>query len=144
MNLSKNSTIKQVITVTAGAAGTSAINSTILDTANHRAVLFLIQLGAIVTGAVTSVKLRQSDDSAMSGSEDITGSAQTIADSDDEKTVYIDVQPTKRYVQLQVSRGTQNATLSAIAIQYLARSAPVTQVTPVIGEFVGVATGGTA
>lgn len=142
--LSKNAEIKQVITVTNGAAAATAINGAILDMANFKAVLFLLQFGAIVTAAVTSFKVSQSDNSDMSSSEDITGSNQTVADSDDEKTFYCDVIPTKRYVRLIVSRATQNATVSAIAIKYGSASNPIAQATPVLGETIGVAVGGTA
>lgn len=143
--LSKDAKLSSAITPTAGAAGTSAISASILDMADFLSVLVLLRFGAIVSGAVTSIKVSQSDDSGMSGAEDITGSAQTIADTDDDKMFYVDLhRVTRRYVQLVVSRATQNATVSAEYMQYNARKVPTTQGSNVSGETFVSAIGGTA
>lgn len=143
--LSKAAQIKQAITVTAGAAAATDITGTTIDTANFRGCMFVVQLGAIVSGAVTSLKVQHGDASNMSDAADIEGSSQTIADTDDEKTVYVDVaQLTKRYIRLYVDRATQNATLSANAILYNARDNPAVQASPVIGEAMANPVSGTA
>lgn len=136
MQLSKRTKISQVITVTAGAAGATAINGAVIDMQGYEGVTFIIQLGAIVAGAVTSAKVQQDTVVGMGSAADLAGTNITIADSDDEKTIYIDVlKPTERFLRLVVSRATQNATLSAIAIQYGARKQPTThQATVIVGE----------
>jgi hypothetical protein len=135
-NLSKNTKISQAITVTNGAAGTSDINGATLDMANFEGVLIVVTMGAIVSGAVTSIKAQQGAASNLSDAADLLGSSQTIADTDDEKTFYIDLyKPAERYVRLVVDRGTQNATVaSAEYIQYGARVMPTTHGTNVAGE----------
>lgn len=132
-----------VITPTAGAAASTAINGSIIDTFGFGGVLFVILLGAIVSGAVTSFKLTQSDNSDMSSGEDVAGSNQAVADTEGSKAFYLDIRkPTKRYLRLIVSRGTQNATISAVALPYNAASQPVTQTAA--GESFVSPVGGTA
>lgn len=136
MNLSKNTKISQAITVTAGAAGTSDINGTTLDMSGYDGVLMLITFGAITAGAVTSIKAQQGAASNLSDAADLEGTAQTIADDDDEETFYIDLyRPAERYVRLVVDRATQNAVVaSATYIQYRASKAPTTHGSNVSGE----------
>lgn len=136
MNLTKNVKISQVVTPTAGAAGTTAINGTIIDMSGAEGVTFIVTMGAIVANAVTSLKVQQGAASNMSDAADLAGSAVAIADDDDEKVFYIDVvKPLERYVRLVVSRATQNATVaSAIAVQYGLRTAPKAHGTGVSGE----------
>lgn len=124
-------------TTTAGAAGTTAITSNAVDTAGYDGVCFIVPLGAIVNGAVTSMKMQQSsDDAATDDYTDVAGTSVTIADTDDDKLKYLDVcRPGKRYVKLVISRATQNATIGGvIAILYSARKRPVTHGTGVAGE----------
>ena len=127
MNLSKSCKITQAITVTNGAAGTSDINGVTLDMSGWDGVLMLCTFGAITSGAVTSIKAQQDTASGMGTAADLAGTAQTIGDTDDEKTFYIDLyRPAERYVRLVVDRGTQNAVVSdAIYIQYKGTSLPV-------------------
>lgn len=123
--LSENCKISQLSTVTAGAAATSAITSSALNMAGFDGVMFIVSLGTIVTGAVTSIKIQQSsDDGSSDDYSDVSGTGQTIADTADDTTIFSDViRPGKQYLKLLVSRGTQNATVgSIIAIQYAKRS----------------------
>lgn len=107
------------VSVTAGAAGTSAINGAVFDTAGFAGVLMIVQMGAIVAGAVTSIKAQQGEQANLSDAADLLGTAQTIADTDDEKVFIIDIKkPIERYVRLVVSRATQNATLTALYVGY--------------------------
>lgn len=111
----------QIVTTTAGAAGTSAITSSAVDTAGYLGCLFVVAFGAIVTNGVQSIKLQQSsDDAAADDYTDLEGTSQTVADDKDDKTFVIDIRnPQKRYLKLIVSRATQNATVgSVIAIPY--------------------------
>lgn len=136
MNLSKNVKIVQAATVTAGAAGTADVTSDTIDTQGYQGIMFIVPMGAIVSGAVTSIKVQQGTASNMSDAADLAGSAQTIADTADDTTFYTDIyRPTERYVRLIVDRGTQNATVGGIiALLYEPRVAPVTHGTTVGGE----------
>jgi hypothetical protein len=122
----------QITTVTAGAAGTSAITSTAVNMAGYDGCLFLIPFGTIVSGAVTSVNLTQCDTSGGSYA-DLVGTGQTVADTDDDKTFVIDIQaPQEQFLKCVVSRATQNATVGAIiAIPY--HKASRSTVLPVAG-----------
>lgn len=124
-------------TTTLGAAGTTAITSSAVDTLGFNECTFVVPLGTIVSGAVTSLKVQQSsDDAATDTYDDLLGSNQAIADTDDDKLKYVTiVKPQKRYLKLVVSRATQNATIGGIiAILSRARNRPVTQGSNVAGE----------
>ena len=135
MNLTKNAKVSQVITPTAGAAGTDDINGTTLDMSGFEGVTFIVTMGAITSGAVTSAKVQQDSDSAMGTAADLLGTGLTIADTDDEDVFVLDVyKPAERYVRLVIDRGTQNAVVSAVAIQYGAHKTPVSHGTGVTAE----------
>lgn len=107
------------------AAGTTAIESASIDTSGFDGVSFVVATGAIVSGAVTSIKLQGSADDADWSDLEKTG--QTIADDDDNKVFVADVLlPTHKYIRCVVSRATQNATIdSIVAMQYRASHEPV-------------------
>lgn len=136
MNLSKNVKISTAVTPTAGAAAATDITGSILDMQGFEGVLVIVRMGAITAGAVTSIKVQQDTDSAGGTMADLEGTSQTIADTDDDKTFYIDLyKPAERYVRLYVDRATQNAVVaSAEYIQYGARDMPTTHGTDVSGE----------
>ncbi len=140
MNLIKKTKFMSAVTPTAGVAGTSAINGTTLDVQGFEGIIAYVRFGAIVAGAVTSVKIQHGDASDLSDAADITGSSVTVADTDDEKAVVINLhRPLKRYVRVVVSRGTQNATVSEAHYQlYDARKAPTTHDTSVTAVLVTV------
>lgn len=116
------------ITPTAGAAGASNINGSIIDLASFEGVLFLLHFGAIVAGAVVSYKVQHGDAANGSDMADIAGTSQAVADTNSDKVFYADVRrTTKRYARLVVSRATQNATVAAVALPYGSREQPVTQ-----------------
>lgn len=122
--------IKIVRVSNAVAAGTTAANGTAVDMTGYDGVLFLIAFGAIVTGAITSVKAQQGAASDGGDAVDLEGSGVTVADDQDNKVVALDIyrprQGYGKYVRPVVSRGTQNATIdSMIAILYNGRSKPV-------------------
>ena len=136
-NFAKENKISQGMTTTAGAAGTTAINGATLDLANFEEVCVIIQFGTIVSGAATSIKWQEGDASNLSDAADVVGTSQTIADTDDDKTFYINiVKPKKRYGRAVISRATQNATVGSMTyIQCDPRTKPVTHGTSVSGEF---------
>lgn len=136
MELGKDTKITIAITPTEGAAGTTDINGAILDMQGYENVLAIVTFGAITAGAVTSIKMQQDTASNMSSAADLADTGQTIADTDDGKTFYIDlIKPQERYVRLVVDRGTQNAVVaSAIYLQYNGVKMPVTHGSNVSGE----------
>lgn len=126
MNLSKDTEVVVVANAqAAGATDLSSLNS--VDMQGFEAVTFIIQFGAIVSGAATSVKAQtSSDDSTFN---DLESTSQTVADTDDNKAFIIDiVNPRERYLRPYVARATQNSTIESItAIKYRARDLPITQ-----------------
>ena len=127
--LSQQIAVVSAITPTEGLAAATALNGSTLDTQtyNSERILILVHFGAIVSGAVTSLKVEVSDASNMSSPADIAGSAITVADTADNTFYMIDIiNPIKRYLRLVVSRGTQKATVSAVYIVYGVRERPVT------------------
>ena len=143
----ENVKISQAVTSAAGAAGTSAINGTALDTADFNGGVAVVQFGPITTGAATSIKLQQSADSGGSPDDfsDVTGTSQTVADDADNTVFVIDFKHvTKRYVRVVVSRATQNATCSALYFQYAGSTLPVTQGSGVTVEKFNAPAEGTA
>lgn len=110
------------------AAGTTNINTEVVDTLGYDGIRFIIGFGAIVSGAATSIKVQQGQAANMSDAADLLGSAQTVADTDD-NTVFISEinRPAERYVRLSTLRATQNATVDfVIAELYGGRKLPVT------------------
>ena len=136
MNLSKNSKITQAIAPAAGVAATTDINGATLDMSGFEGVLCIVTFGTITATAVTSIKAQQGADSGLSDAADLAGTAQVVADNDDEKVFYIDLfSPRERYVRVVVDRGTANAVVaSAEYIQYGPRKAETTHATGVAGE----------
>ena len=125
--LLKQCKVTQAITVTNGAAGSADIEGVTLDMSGYEGVLMIVQFGAIVSGAVTAITAQQGAASDLSDATNLLGTGQTVADTDDEDTFIIDLyKPRERYVRVHVDRATQNATCSAIYIQYGARTEPVT------------------
>ena len=143
MRISHDCKIVQAATVTAGAAGTSDITSDAVDTAGFECCCFIVPIGAAVAGAVTSIKVQQCDTSGGSYS-DLTGTSVTIADSDDDKTFYVEVtRPREQFLKLVVDRGTAAATVGGvIAILGGAGNKPTSHGASVSGEaHYGVAEG---
>lgn len=135
------------VTPTEGAAAATLITSAAVDTQGFRGCCFVVPMGAIVTNAVTSLKVQQSDDDAVTDDyTDITGTNQTIADNYDDKVKYVDIyHPGKLYLKLLISRATQNATVGGvIAYLYDPTHRPVTQPAAIAGESFNEAVEGTA
>lgn len=126
MQLSKHVKLQRV--ENAVAAGTTAVETDVVDVAEFEGVLFVIAMGAITAGAVTSAKAQQGAASDLSDAADLEGTSVTIADDADNKLVYVDVKnPRERYVRCVVSRATQNAVIDGItAILYGPRVVPTT------------------
>lgn len=108
------------------AAGTSTINSAVVDMAGYDGCLFLTHAGAITAGGVQSLKVQQDTAVGMGAAADLLGTGLTVADDDDNQAFWLDVKrPRERYLRLVISRATQNSAWGAIwAIQYRGRSLP--------------------
>jgi hypothetical protein len=134
MNLSKQHQFQIAITPTNGAAGTTDINGTTADCQNAKGVGMFVQMGAITGTAITSIKAQGSNDG--SSWSDLEGTAQTIADTDDDKLFYIDIyRPKNRYNRVVVDRGTANAVVAAAWYEfYELREKNPTHGTGVLGE----------
>jgi len=134
-NLSANTKISQVVTVAAGASGSSDITGTVIDMSDYEGVLFVVPFGPITSGAATSIKVQGAPTNVDGDFADLLGTSQTVADTADNTTFYIDLgKPQSRYVRLIVSRATQASTCAAFAIQYNGRVKPATHGTGVSGE----------
>jgi len=116
-------------------AATSAVNSTGIDMTGYDGILFITSFGT--AAANNTVNLAVSD--TVGGSyDDLTGTSVSSGTSDED--VYIDytggmADSTKPFIRLEAARGTSSTLESIYAIQYKARSLPITQ--SVSGTIVG-------
>lgn len=112
------------------AAGTSDVNSGVVDTMGFGGVMFVAGVGVIAASGAVTFKAQQSGDSGGSPDDfsDILGSALTAyGDTDDNKIVVLDIRvPKKRYVRLTTTRGDGgNSTIDfVIAILYNPAQSP--------------------
>lgn len=96
-------------------AGTSAVNSGIVDTAGYSGVVFFTSLGT--ANATNTIKLQQSATNATDDMTDLTGTSVTSGSSDEDLIVELH-QPQKRYVRAVVSRGASTTCESIWAVLY--------------------------
>ncbi len=102
-------------------------------------VVFMVPFGAITTGAVTSVKVQQSqDDGATDTYDDLAGSSQSVPDTGSNGIVLVEVvRPNKPYVRVAIGRGTQNAAiLQVYAFQFHSRSHPPAQSASILSSLI--------
>ena len=111
------------------ASGTADRTGTILDMKGFEGVLMIVKVAAVAAGGTNSIKAQSGAASNLSDAADLAGTAQAIADDDDNQIFIIDlVKPIERYVRLYVDKDTTNACAeSAVYVQYGARSKPVVQ-----------------
>ena len=104
-------------------ADTTAVTSDGVDMTGYDAVLFLTSFGT--ANANNTVEIAQSDDDGSTDAySDVTGTKVASGASDED--VWIDLQrPQKKWVRLEVARGTSSALESIWAIQYKARAVAV-------------------
>lgn len=135
MRISHDCKIVQAATVTAGAAAFTDVTSDAVDTAGFESCCFIVPMGTVAATAVTSIKVQQCDTSGGSYA-DLVNTSVTIADSDDDKTFYVEVsRPREQFLKLVVDRATANATVGGIiAVLSGAGLKPVSHGTGVSGE----------
>lgn len=142
MNLSRAAKLTRV--ANAAAAAQTDVTSSSVDMQGFDAVQFVVAMGAITSGAVTSAKLQGSDDD--SSFSDLANTGVTIADDDDNQLFALDLdRPQHRYVRCLVDRGTQDAVVDGVfAQQYKADKEPVTQPATTTAEYNHAPAAGTA
>lgn len=109
------------------AAGTSDTQvGTAIDTLGWDGILFIFAFGTITSTAVVTIKAQQGLQSGGGDAADLEGTAQSVADTDDNKIVVIDIyKPRKRYVRPVVTRATANAVIDGVvAILYRGELTP--------------------
>lgn len=119
---------KTVRSINATAAGTTTINGTGAVMDGYNAVRALGLFGALTATQTTSLKLQQSnDDGSTDPYADITGSqTANMADADSNKLLISDViRPTKRYVRAVVVRGTANAVIDGVVLEFYKAAGPI-------------------
>lgn len=115
-------------------AGTSDVNSDIIDTAGFEGIRIITGFGAIVSGAATSVKAQQNTANSGTGMADLAGTSITVGDTDDNKVTIVEIyRPQERYIRQVTKRASQNATIDFMIVEYYgAKKQPITEGTNVI------------
>lgn len=131
------------------AAGTSDVNSGIVDTLGYKGIAWVVMLGAIAASGAVTVKAQQGAASNLSDAADLAGTSQgPTADTDDNKVIIVDIyRPQERYQRLAITRGDGgNSTINALfCILYNPDHAnPVSQANAFGAEFFNSPAEGTA
>lgn len=115
------------------AAGSSDVNSDVIDTAGYEWVRIITGFGTITAGAATSIKLQ--DGATSSPTTDVLGSAQTVADANDNQIVITEIyRPQNRYLRQVTKRATQNAVIDFMIVEMGgSRKLPITDDATVLG-----------
>jgi hypothetical protein len=123
------------------AAGTTDLDGDVLDMDGFDGVAFVAALGDVTTGSVLELQVfgntANSTSSPTPVELTVDNATFTAGASDaDSKLLVVDVvRPAYRYVFPRIKRGTANAVVDGvIAIQYRAKSLPVTQGSTVLAS----------
>lgn len=114
-------------------AGTTDVESSILDMSGYEGVMFFTSFGTAATD--NYLKVQQDDANGAGGMADLAGTKVASGSSDED--VWVDVyRPGKRYVRCIAVVDTSSTVESIWAIQYGARELPVDNTTTgtIIGE----------
>lgn len=124
------------------AAGTSVVNTTVVDMTGFDSVLFTALFGALTASQVTSIKAQGGNAANLSDAVDLVGAVtNNLADADGNKMLQLEVvKPVAyRYMRLVVTRGTANAVIDGVIAQLMStRKAPETIDTTVSDALVSV------
>lgn len=134
-NLSKN--VKYTKISNGATAGTSELDSSIIDMAGFDGAMFFVDLATVVDGSVMTLTVQQNTANSTSGMAAITGASATFtASTSSNKVLMVDVyRPLQEFLRVAFTRTTQNATVNSIyVIQYNARFRPTTQDSGVIAS----------
>lgn len=137
-SLLKNAKITRVMNDGAGSASATPTKGTILDMAGYESVMFIAAMGNVLDTSAVALRVAGSATNDTATMALLTGSAggTASATSYDDKLVVLDVEkPTYRYLEVQLFHVTADAPFDGvIAIQYGARSMPVTQGSTVVAS----------
>lgn len=107
------------------AAGTTDVDSDILDMSGYEGVMFFTSLGT--AAADNSIKIQQNTANSASGMADLEGTSIVSGASPSNEDLASDIyRPRERYVRAKVIRTTSSTCESIWAIQYGPRTQPVT------------------
>jgi hypothetical protein len=128
MNYQLSKTVKTLRVSNAVSAGTTAVNSDTVDTLGFGGVMFTVAFGTLTTDAAPVVTLKHGDASDMSDEATVSGATHTLAHTDDNKLVVIDLNNVKkRYVRINIARSGANAVVDSIVCDlYKATKLPTT------------------
>lgn len=127
MNLNEN--VKVVLAKAAQAAGTTAVNTDVIDMTGYREITFFGEIST--NNAGNYVKLQEDNASNGATAADLAGT-KTGANKKYFKLTL--VRPRKRYVRLVVTRGESSATGAIWALLSKASKAPVSSATDTLDE----------
>lgn len=120
MNIS-NKVLITKIKDTTSAAGSTVLESSVIDMAGYDGVLLFTSFGTAAADNLLSAKMSSANDSGTMGA--IEGSSVGAGSSDEDQ--WIDVyRPRKRYLQLVATRATSSKLGDMWAIQYGGRKLP--------------------
>lgn len=99
----------------------------VIDLVGYDGICFVASFGAITTGAVTDIRVQESDAVAMGDAVDLAGTKVSIADGQDNGVVALNIyRPLKRYIRLRITRATEDAVIDGvIALLYNGKKLPV-------------------
>jgi hypothetical protein len=110
------------------AAGTAAVNCSILDMQGFESVVGVCSLNALTASQVTSIKAQAGNAANGSDMADLAGAVTpAAADADGNKLLVLEVvKPTNfRYLRFVINRGTANAQIDGVvATQYFSHKPP--------------------
>lgn len=138
----------KIVPILSYTSGTADRNSEVIDGLGFNRCCVVVHLAAVAANAVTQIYAKSSDsvtdENTLSSGSNVADSAQSIADTDDNTTKYMDFKFDKRYAQLVVDKDGSNACAeSAVAYLYSAKKRPVTQASgnTTVGEGTGAVVG---
>lgn len=119
-------------------AGTGTSKGDIIDTAGFEGVKLICTISTTTDASVITLQAGQADVNDTGEMDVLEGTATHTATGDDgdEKALVLDIyRPTDRYIEPQVVRATQNASIaSVVALKYGPRKAPVEQDSSVLSS----------
>lgn len=109
-------------------AGTTDVESAILDMSGYEGVVFFTSFGT--AAADNSIKVQQNTANSTSGMADLTGTSVVSGASPSNEDVWVEVyRPQERYVRAYVTVDTSSTVESVWALQYGARNQAVDNTT---------------
>jgi len=134
-----NSVVSVDRVMNAVAVGITAQNSAAVDMAGFEGVRFIVLMGTITDGT-PKIKAQQDVASGMAGAADLANTGITLAATDDNKTVVLDIRrPLERFVRCVVDRSvgapaTGSVIDGVIAELYGPTNPPVSHAASVVGS----------